>query len=977
MKIVTKNNTLVITKTLLKVNKKYYSNKISIPKRWNNDISLNNNDFKKYSYNIKKDNYINKEENKKIEGISNLNELVDKNDKIEWKTTTEENPDNSLKKRKRNIIKYNRDMLLKNIEKTTLSKLYLHIEELNYESIFKYKNIKNIITIKNKIEILKYLNSSLLGSNKGKYYILKVLMFTIVSDINNYKINELIYILYIYKNNNMLNPFLILHITNKIFDDTYIKNMNINEFVLIIDILNVPLLIMKKFEKNVNYFININIKKFKFMDYFAISYFLAKNNLYNETIMNFVSHFYANYANILLYFILNKKNKNLISDKNSDKANLMIKKSQELKYGNKMKNITELLENKKHNKDISSMIKDNKREILYNFFCKDSNVLCFTKQIHKHLFVLSKYGYKNVHIYYSILKIITLRSNYFKPFEISSILKSLKNLNYFNSFLFKNLIDNIKKNLSQYKTNVLLDCLNVLSFFNFNDNSLITKILISLPRTISTYTSNDFLKLLFFMNNFIPFSKYFRIFLNQKILYFSSSLSLYHLICLLKIFTHQNLISKPIFYLLKIKIKKFLSSDYNHNSIKYDFMKENLKYTKNYTLYNISLKNLYDIIHIMNSMSIQDEELAYTCLKSMFIIQSKSEKLEIDELKYMIYSCCYFILVNNNYDSFLTSALYLNIQRFFFCFDPYLIKFDKNIQRKENSRNTYKNGTVYLNKKEHFLISLNNEKLKKKKNIDHEFIYDKNLEKIRDLQIETDLYITIILTFITEFVYHYYYLRKEIVNFYNFDIKYIRDIFKRVEKIEKKESNNNCILKKFFPIIYSTYVSNLLLKKNPANKYYISTYFLEVFQKNNDFMESEHIKREMIYHQNSLREIYEILKSIKQRYYFFKFIDMTKKNSVFLYIHYIFVKNIKDKSKMAILFGTKNYYYTTINKLQTDLNSSDPSTIFDTKFLTKSAIAQLQYFKIFFNNVYLIPFKLWQDMSFKEKKQFFVNLLNL
>ncbi|CRG93417.1 conserved Plasmodium protein, unknown function [Plasmodium gallinaceum] len=973
MVIVANKIILKITRILIKVNKKYYSSKINVPKKWNDDNSLNNNDFKKYSDNNKRGSYSN-EENKKIDCINNLNEFLENNNKLE--ITTGESGENFLKKRKRKkkIIKYNRSIFLRNIEKETMSKLNIHIEELDYENIFKYKNIKNIITIKNKREILKYLNSSLLGGNKAKYYILKVLMFTIVADINSYNINELIFILHIYKNNNMLNPFLILHITNKIFDDANLMSMHINEFICLIDILNVPLLITNKFEKNVNYYINLNINKFKFMDYFNIGYFLAKNNLYNETVMNFISHFYANHANILLCYILNEKNKNLVENKNNKKENLMIKISQESKY-DKMENITKMLENQNSDKKFKSIITENKRKMLNNLFYKNRNLYYFTKQIHKHLFILSKYGYKHICIYNSILRIIILRSNYLKPLEISSILISLKNLNYFNSFLFKNLIDNIKKNLSQYKTNVLLDCLNVLSFFNYNDNSLITKILVSLPRTISTYTSNDFLKLLFFMNNFIPFSKYFRIFLNQKILYFSSSFGMNHLIFLLKIFTQQNIICKPIFCLLKIKLTKFLSSC--SDTTNYNLMKGYLKNTKHYKLCNISLKNLFDIIQIMNFMSINDEELVYNCLKSMFIIQSNSDKLELDELKYMIYSCCYFILINNNYDSFLTSKLYLNIQQFFCFFDPYLIKFDKNIHGKENSRNIHTNDTINFNKKENILVSLKNKKLEKKKIINHEYKYDKNLKKIKDMQIEIDMYTTIILTFITEFVYHYYYLRKEEANLYNFDTKYIIDIFKRVEKIKKKDSSNNCMLKKFFPLIYSTDVSNLFLKKIPVNNYYISTYFLGLFQKSSDFIESEHMKREMIYHQNSLREIYEILQSIKQRNYYFKFIDTTNKNSIFLYTHYIFVKNLKDNNKMAILYGTKNYYFTTINKLQTDLNSSDISSIFDTKFLTKPAIAQLQYFKIFFNDVHLIPFKIWKNMNLEKKKQFFVNLLNL
>ncbi|VWU53110.1 conserved protein, unknown function, partial [Hepatocystis sp. ex Piliocolobus tephrosceles] len=389
---------------------------------------------------------------------------------------------------------------------------------------------------------LKYLNSYLLCNNKEKYYILKVLMFIIISKINNYKINELIYILHIYKNNKFLNPFLIAHIINKLslFN---INQMTINEFVFMLDTLNVPLLITNKFINKIGEYINKNIKKFNLNDYFIIGYFLAKNNLYNQTVFDSIAHFYEYYTTNRFINHMNSLSK---WDENVQAVNSV-----------RIENCDRGLYNERgilRECDIHSnenvILNDNKVTRMTNCALptkpflptSDNHTLLFdeTKEIHKHLFILSKYGYRNVNIYNNIFKIIILKCTFLKPLEVCSILKSCKNLNYYNSFLFQKLSEIIRKNISQFKINILLDCLNSLCYFNYKDNYLITKILIHLPRNLSSYTPNDFIKLLFFMNNFLLFSNYFILLLNEQILKFSACLSIQHLILLLEIFSNQN-----------------------------------------------------------------------------------------------------------------------------------------------------------------------------------------------------------------------------------------------------------------------------------------------------------------------------------------------------------------------------------------------------------------------------------------------------
>ncbi|GAW79712.1 hypothetical protein, conserved [Plasmodium gonderi] len=944
-------------------------------------------------------------------------------------------------------IKQKKELMLENVNKRTLSKLSLQIEELDYRQLVKYKNVKNVIVLKDKKEVLQYLNSYLLNNNKAKYYILKVLMFSITARMSTYQVKELIYILYVYKKHNFLNPYIIFHIMNKLSMEVVSKSMTVNEFVFMVDILTVPLIMSNKFEKMIQGFICINVNKFKFSNYFVIGYFLARNNLYNETVLNYIAHFY--------------KNCGIYLDKWDEKREI-IKENEN----------TQQCENK-------SLIVDDKKDRVTadDTSLQNMNLIHFTKDIHKHLFILAKYGYTDVYMYSNIFKIIISRCGYLRPLEISSILKSLQNLNYYNSCLFKMLVKNLKKNLSQYKTNLLLDCLNSLSYFNHIDDELITKILVRLPRTISTYTSNDFVKLVFFMNNFIPFSIYFSLFINQQILYFSSSFNMLHLISLLKIFTNQRFISNPIFYLLNIKLEKFIST---HSWMKNPLNGvNNEKYMQRKTAinakYNITFKNLFEIIHIMNFMSVKYTNLIQNCLESMFIIQNEYEQLHFQEIKYMTYSCCYFILLNDFYDVVSSNPLYQRIQNFFYLLDPSLVdvsqdggiecsakvenskKVDNagntekvenagntekvenadntekvenagntekvenagNTEKVENAGNTEKNENAdntemdgntemadntemdgntemadntetdeniveYDHLKEnsnfspHIQGCIHGEILK---NITYNEFYEENkiMNKIRDKKMEINIYSMIIRTFLEELIYNH--SKNKMINVYNFRGEYMKYIFSKKIDSAKEYNNNDCVLalKKLFPIMFYPHIDKSLLKNVPVNRYFISTYLVgfPLEEEFNQFIQSEHVKREMSYHQKSLNDMYEVLKSLPQLCYKFRIVKEGKTNSTFLYTHYIFAKNVVSKKKVAILFGTKNYFYTKINKLQIGLNSRSTSNLFDKEYMTKGAIAQLQYFKMFFNSVYLVPVHVWENMDLEKKKLFFVNMLNL
>ncbi|CDU17237.1 conserved Plasmodium protein, unknown function [Plasmodium yoelii] len=848
---------------------------------------------------------------------------------------------------------------LENIKKNTMYKLNIQIDEATYEDLLNYKNIKNVILIQNKKDILKYLNSYILNNNKAKYYILKVLMFTIIHKINEYKINELIYILHTFKEKNFLNPFIILYISNKIStNEEFIKNININEFVFLLDILNIPLLITNNFIQFVQNFINKNLDNFSFTDFFIIAYFLAKNNLYNEYIFNTIAFFYKHFGTYLISKILQEKKISVNFDHIYDNDEIICEEKE--KWKKELTNVSDI----------------------------------FFKEIPKHLFILSKYGYKNVCIYKNIYKIITLKCDIFKPSEISSILISAKNINLFNSFLFKKLTECITKNLSQYKICVLLDCLNSLSFFNYKNNKLITKILVTLPRTIQNYTSNEFVKLVFFLNNFIIFSKYFIIFFNQQILYFSSSLSINHLIILLKFSIYQNFISTPIFYLLNIKLTSFISHNkvvtpnYEHNIKQLAFIHDK----KSHTIYKdntkkyineINLKNILDIFHLTCFIS---SDLFHKSLDYLFMMHNKFEQLSLEKLKDITHICSYFILIHKDYDHFCKNNLYLNIRSFFDFIYSELFRKIEDTQNtnyhllyhdKPSITENYENNYSY-NKDEliAFLRLINNiNEIKVMHNNKYVICKNKTIHYINILE-------TIIITFLFELMYQY--LTKKNINkyiyiyFYNFCIKYIKFLFFNKNNIiaSYTKTNNHCLflIKKLLPIIYSLDFKKYI---NP-NPYLISTYVLRPFQnEDTDLFTSCHKKREIIYHYQIIKEMYEMLKNLKHNNYKFKFINKkhSQRNSIFLYTDYIYVKNIKTQKKIAILFAPQNYYYTPADELKINFNSFDDPKFIEKISLTKLAQIQLEYFNMFFSSVHLVPFYLWRKMTLDEKKKYFLTFL--
>ncbi|SCM00871.1 conserved Plasmodium protein, unknown function [Plasmodium chabaudi chabaudi] len=855
---------------------------------------------------------------------------------------------------------------LENTKKNTMDKLNIQIDEANYEDLLKYKNIKNVILMKNKKDILKYLNSYILNNNKAKYYILRLLMFTIVSKINEYKPNELIYILHTFKEKNFLNPFIILHISNRIStNEEFIKNININEFVFLVDILNVPLLITNKFIQFVQNFINTNVNKFSFTDFFTIAYFLAKNNLYNNYIFNTIEFFYEKYGNHLFSKVLQEES-------GSVKSGYICNNDQNL--------IGELAYEEK------GILKD----VPANLF----------KQAPKHLFILSKYGYRNVCIYKNIYKIITLKCYFYKPTEISSILKSAKNINLFNIVLFQKLTECITKNLSQYKICILLDCLNCLSFFNYKDNKLVTKILVTLPRSIQNYTSNDFVKLIFFLNNFTTFSKYFILFFNQQILYFSSSLGINHLIELLKISIHQNFISTPIFYLLKIKLASFIlhtkvtTPNHEHNIKQLSFIHDQKCHTiykdntKKY-INEINLKNVIDIFNLAYFMSAFSSDLFHKSLEFVFMMHNNFEQLSLEELKDITHICNYFILIHKDYDHFCKHNLYLNLRNFFdFIYselfrkiedtqntNDHLLYHDKPLIT-ENCENNYscnKDELIaslkLINNINEIKVMHNNKPLPCKNELNETAHYINILE-------------TIMITFLFELMYQH--LKKKNINkyiyiyFYNLYIKYIKCLFFNKNSViaSYTKTNNHCLflIKKLLPIIYSLDFKKYI-KPNP---YHISTYTLRPFQnEDSDLLKSCHKKREILYHHQIIREMYEMLKSLKHNNYKFKFINKKhgERNSNFLYTDYIYVKNIKTQKKIAILFATQNYYYTPVDELKISFNLVDDPKFFEEKSLTKLAQIQLEYFKLFFSTVHLVPFYLWRKMTLDEKKKYLLTFL--
>ncbi|CXI25032.1 conserved Plasmodium protein, unknown function [Plasmodium berghei] len=903
-----------------------------------------------------------KENNKNEEKNMNCIDIVEKENKNNLQQTCYNKKYISSKEKKL--------VYLENTKKNTMYKLNIQIDEANYEDLLKYKNIKNVILMQNKKNILKYLNSYILNNNKAKYYILRVLMFTIIRKINEYKINELIYILHTFKEKNFLNPFIILYVSNKIStNEKLIKNISINEFVFLLDILNIPLLITNKFIEFVQNFINQNVDKFSFTDFFIIAYFLAKNNLHNEYIFNTIAYFYEHFGSYLFSKVLQGKtflvNSYHICD-NDENLNEKIICEEKEKW-------------KKALKGVSA-----------NFF----------KETPKHLFIFSKYGYRNVWIYKNIYKIITLKCYFFKPSEISSILKSAKNINLFNSFLFKKLTECITQNLSQYKICVLLDCLNSLSFFNYKDNKLITKILVTLPRTIQNYTSNDFVKLVFFLNNFIIFSKYFIIFFNQQILYFSSSLGINHLIKLLNFSIHQNFISTPIFYLLNIKLTSFISHtkvttpSYENNIKQLSFIHDK----KSHTIYKdntkkyingINLKNILDIFHLTFFISLFSSDLFHKSLECVFMMHNKFEQLSSEKLKDITHICSYFILIHKDYDHFCKHNLYLNIRSFF---DSIYSELFRKINDAQNTNDhllyhdkpsiteNYENNYSYnKDKLIAFLRVINNiNEIKVMYNNKYVICKHKLNETIHYINILE----TIIITFLFELMYQH--LTKKKINkyiyiyFYNFCIKYIKCLFFNKNNIipSYTETNSHCLflVKKLLPIIYSLDFKKYI----KPNSYLISTYALRPFQnEDSDLLKSCHKKREIVYHYQIIKEMYELLKSLKHNNYKFKFINKKhgERNSIFLYTDYIYVKNIKTQKKIAILFAAQNYYYTPVDELKISFNSFGNPKFFEKKSLTKLAQIQLEYFNVFFSAVHLVPFYLWKKMTLDEKKKYFLTFL--
>ncbi|VWU52709.1 conserved protein, unknown function [Hepatocystis sp. ex Piliocolobus tephrosceles] len=376
--------------------------------------------------------------------------------------------------------------------------------------------------------------------------------------------------------------------------------------------------------------------------------------------------------------------------------------------------------------------------------------------------------------------------------------------------------------------------------------------------------------------------------------------------------------------------------------------------------------------------------------------------------------------MNNNYNQLLNNVLCEKIRSFFLFFDSQLLHRGKKIERGKNEKGKNERGKnkKEKNKKEKNKREKNKrEKNKREKNKrekkyvsyntkcgtdlvislpNRTKIYDKKkktssynklltnhehyMNKSGYNELNINLYATIILTNIVELVYNF--SNNQAVNIYNFNNLYITHFFyNKIYKIKNYTGNNDYIfvLQKMFPLIHTSHINNRHLKLIKANKYFISTYFLQYFEENNKkFEQSVHVKKNIDYHKQTLNEMYKILTSLSQENYKIKlFKNKLKKKSIFLYTDYIYVKNKKTNKKISILFATQNYYYNTINELQICFSSKYVSKLFDEKCLTKYAVAQVQYFKMFFDHVYLIPYYLWKSLTTNEKKNHFVTLLNI
>ncbi|GAB65200.1 hypothetical protein PCYB_052180, partial [Plasmodium cynomolgi strain B] len=805
-------------------------------------------------------------------------------------------------------------MALESANKVMLSKLNLQIEQLNCEQLMRYKNVKNVITLKEKKQVLSYLNSYLLRNNKAKYYILSTLMFRIVSRMSTYQVKELIYVLHAYKQNNFLTPFLMLHIMTKLSSQNFVQKMTLNEFLLLVDTLTIPLIMPNSFAQMIQQFICKNMERFKCSDYFVVGYFLARNNLYNESVLNFISEFYKNLGGAQK---LQKEERNHFAPYEGE------------------------FYNGETNRGVTTV----------DSFLPNGKLTHLGKDIHKHIFILSKYGYNDIGVCSNLFRVAIARCGSLRPLEICSILKSLQNMNYYNSYLFEVLVGHIKKNLSQYKTSTLMDCLNSLSYFNHVDDRMLTKILVTLPRRISTYTANDFTKLIFFINNFMPFSSYFILFANKHILLFASSLSMLHLVTLLKIFAHQNLISHPILHLLNVKLEKFISSHPSGSYSESTLMSEcRAQATK-----QVTLRNLFEIIHITNFMSVRYPQLTHNCLESMFILQSGHKNMHQEEVKCMAYCCCYFVLVNDHYGDASTIRLHKRISDFFSLLDSSLVRGTPNGESKwhDERGDTLTKGHTH-SKKNHNLSHRGewiNGSMEERVTTMYCKPDDKkdNMNEVKN-QVGIDIYVMIIRTFLTEFIYHH--SRDQVENFYNLCGEHMKCLFfYKIDAVREYHHNDGVnALKKLLPLMYYPHVDKALLKHVQMNRYFLSTYFVgPAREEKSQLSQSEHIRREFSYHEKSLNEMCQVLKDLPQTDYKFKLVKNANCNSVFLYTHYIFAKRAQSKGKVAILFGTQNYYYTTVGELHTGLNPPCATNLLEEKRLTKAAIAQLHYFKLFFD----------------------------
>ncbi|KJP89608.1 hypothetical protein AK88_00819 [Plasmodium fragile] len=843
----------------------------------------------------------------------------------------------------RKAIKLKKQMALESANKIMLSKLNLQIEQLDCEKLMRYKNVKYAITLQEKKEILSYLNIYLLRNNKAKYYILSVLMFRIVSRMSTYQVKELIYVLHAYKENNFLSPFLMVHIMTTLSSEEFAKKMTLNEFLLLVDTLTIPLIMTNGFAQMIQKFICKNLGMFKCSDYFAVGYFLARNNLYNESVLNFIAEFYKNLA---------------------------IARRLQKEECNTFAHYEHAFYSGESNKGVTTMD---------DTFLANGKLTHVGKDIHKHIFILSKYGYNDIDMCINLFRVAIARCGSLRPLEISSILKSLQNMKYYNSCLFKVLVGNIRKNLSQYKTSTLMDCLNSLSYFNHVDDRLLTKILVTLPRRISTYTANDFTKLIFFINNFTRFSSYFIVFINKHILLFASSFNMLHLVTLLKIFAHQNLISQPILHLINVKLEKFISSHSSGSLSEGTFMGQSCVQA----MKEVSLRNLFEIIHIINFMSVRYPQLTHNCLESAFLLQNGHKNMHPEEVKCMTYCCCYFMLVNDQYGDASAIRLHKRVSNFFSFLDSSLLGGTQNGQSTwyDEREDALTKGHTHLNKNHN--LSPRGEWINGLMEARVTSTYRKsdgkkdNTNEVKN-QMGVDIYVMIIRTFLTEFIYHR--TRDKVENCYNLCGEHMKRLFfHKIDAVREYEHNDGVnTLKKLFPLMYYPCVDKALLKNVQMNRHFLSTYFVGPTREDkSQLSQSEHVRREFSYHQKSLNEMYQVLKDLPQTDYKFKLVKNANCNSVFLYIHYIFAKRAQGKGNVAILFGTQNYYYTTVGELYTDLNPPCTNNLPEEKRLTKEAIAQLQYFKLFFDKVYLVPAHLWQNMHGEDKRRFFVTLLDL